>query len=370
MHRVLEEAHLSELTEACADVAPGQTALVLIADEGHPPLDEMVRVLRGTGRPFFGGIFPGVISGPRCLDRGAVVVGIDLLGEPRVFEDLASWQHRSIGDELESEGTTARSGLVLIDGLASSIGGWLGAVYDSVGTSIPFVGAGAGSMSLQPSPCLFTDRGVLQDAAIVGLRSAEIGIGVRHGWQTVSGPMVVDSSEGNVIRSLNWDNAFDVYAALVLEESDLRVDPEDFFEVSKGFPFGLQRSGHEVIVRDPIRVDAGGALVCVGEVPENSVLTLLKGEASALIGAAGEAAASAVDGLNRVDSVFLVDCVSRSIFLEERFEEELREIAAALRPKAHGSLYGVLSLGEVASSDDGPLEFLNKTSVVGALGVE
>ncbi len=366
MHRVLEDPNVSELVRACAALAPEQTALVLLAEDGHPPLEEVALALRSTGRRFFGGVFPGVISGARCLNRGAVVAGVELLGEPRIFENLASWSERSITDELEAIGSSARSGLVLIDGLASSVSGWLSAVYDRVGTSIRFVGAGAGSMTLEPSPCLFTEHGVLQDAAIVGLRAAEMGIGVRHGWQPISGPLVVDSSQGNVIRSLNWEDALEVYSALVFEESGVQIDPADFFEVSKGFPFGLQRSGHEVIVRDPIRVDDDGSLVCVGEVPENSVLTLLKGEASALIAAAGEAARSAL-ATPVAEGVFLVDCVSRSIFLEGRFDEELQEIAGAVGPEADETLYGVLSLGEVASSEEGPLEFLNKTSVVGAL---
>ncbi len=69
-------------------------------------------------------------------------------------------------------------------------------------------------------------------------------------------------------------------------------------------------------------------------------------------------------------TVFVVDCISRALFLEDRFCEELAAVAkVAVRKKIDKPLWGILTLGEISSCGSGTVEFLNKTIVVGALHV-
>ncbi|MEO1627269.1 MAG: FIST C-terminal domain-containing protein, partial [Bacteroidota bacterium] len=112
-----------------------------------------------------------------------------------------------------------------------------------------------------------------------------------------------------------------------------------------------------------------GELICVGEVPENTVLYILKGENQTLIHSAGQATASCLDkAANDIQHIFVVDCISRTLFLEDEFNQELQAIHRLLpNSQTENRLQGVLSLGEISSDGDGFLEFFNKTLVVGAL---
>ena len=58
----------------------------------------------------------------------------------------------------------------------------------------------------------------------------------------------------------------------------------------------------------------------------------------------------------------LIDCVSRALFLEDNFAQEVGAICEKYVP-----LIGVLSLGEISNSGKDYMEFYNKTCVVGIL---
>ena len=59
-------------------------------------------------------------------------------------------------------------------------------------------------------------------------------------------------------------------------DSGVPIDRNDFFATSKSYPFGIDRSDSEAIIRDPIAVTTSGGLVCVGEVPPNFRVWLKK----------------------------------------------------------------------------------------------
>lgn len=64
--------------------------------------------------------------------------------------------------------------------------------------------------------------------------------------------------------------------------------------------------------------------------------------------------------------LFLSDCISRAMFLEERFEEELQNIQAKMKYPVEGAL----SFGEIASKRNGELVIHNKSTVLGLLVAE
>jgi hypothetical protein len=241
----------------------------------------------------------------------------------------------------------------------------LRAIYSQLGNRVTYWGGGAGSLSLRPKPCLFTRQGVQQGAAIIALSSLASRLGVRHGWRELRGPFVATRTSGNVILDLNWRNAFEVYRATVEADAGLAVTRESFFRVASGYPFGIRKDGHEPLVRDPVAVTEAGHLVCVGDVPENAALSILKGEPGHLVSAAGQAAREAAgEGPpGTIAHCLLADCVSRAMFLGDRFPEELHAIEDALSAGAARPV-GMLTLGEISSHGEGYLEFLNKTSVV------
>ena len=123
--------------------------------------------------------------------------------------------------------------------------------------------------------------------------------------------------------------------------------------------------GTEKIVRDPVTLGTHGELICVGEVPEESYVDILSGNAASLIDAAGSALrlsrdAFPVQAARR--TTLLIDCISRVLFLEDEFQQELKAAFEEETP-----LFGALTLGEIANSGKDYLEFYNKTAVIAAL---
>ena len=70
-----------------------------------------------------------------------------------------------------------------------------------------------------------------------------------------------------------------------------------------------------------------------------------------------------------IKHTFIIDCISRTLFLEEEFPKELIAISEAMPESNEKETIpqGVLSLGEISSSEKGYLEFYNKTLVIGIL---
>lgn len=344
--------------------------MVLIGEQRRPELTHLVDRLNDRGLCFFGGVFPGLIHGDRHYRQGAIIKVLPMANRPLLIRlpesqtpDIPGFDDSTRG----SEGTRFTA-ITLVDGLTSNISLFLSELFNHLGDSVHYFGGGAGSLSLTHEPCLFTAEGVFQDAAIVALIRLESNLGVRHGWKKLTGPIVATRTRRNVISELNWRNAYEVYSEAIVHDAGRRLDSQAFFDVAKEYPFGIYRESSEFVVRDPIAVNELGELTCVGEVPENTVLSILKGEKESLIQAAGQAAEDCRVAPGRVIHHSLVaDCISRVLYLEKDFEEELLTIKNRVRLEGEAMPQGVLTLGEISSDGDGTVEFFNKTIVAGTL---
>jgi len=342
--------------------AGSQAVLIMAADANGCQPEAFDPWLRTLPVPVAGGVFTQLIHGHRNHETGYVVVGWPEPLEVRHVGGLSDPDVDFTGAVMAAVGEAAQltSVMVWVDGLSSRIAAFLDGLYDVMGADVAYFGGGAGSLSFVKRPCLFSNRGMLQDHAQLVLLSQLVSLGVDHGWERFSGPFVVTQAQGNVIQSLDFQPAMAVYRSLVEGHSGTTFSSDNFFDIAKGYPFGMAKADQSLVVRDPISTD-GHALVCVGEVPVNSVVYLLKGEAAKLIQAAA-------DGSARVRSddgpVFMVDCISRVLFLGERFAEEVQAVQAHMGERP---VIGALTLGEIANGGDYCLEFYNKTMVLAGL---
>lgn len=339
-----------------------RSILLLAADGNNCSPEQFDDWLRNIPVPIFGGIFPQLIFSGANHETGYLILGLSDECEAYPVQGLSTESidfSAAIESALESRRLNCGSMMVLVDGLASQIGGFLEGVYDVLGGDISYFGGGAGSLSFQHKPCLFSNRGMLMDHALLVAMPGRVDVGVEHGWQKFAGPFAVTSASRNVVAALDYRPAFDVYRELVEADSGRRFDSEDFFSIAKGYPLGMEKSDGSLVVRDPITRD-GDKLVCVGEVPANSVIHLLKGIPERLIEAAGVSASRIPSGHL---PAFLVDCISRVLFLQDRFGDE---VAAVKNQIGERPLVGILTLGEIANGGDYCLEFYNKTLVLAA----
>lgn len=367
----LPEATLEKVLEAKAQLHLGQKdcLMLLFGEKTDIDLPALFEVLNTQGILFFGGIFPGIISGDERHEQGVILKKFKCAYPPTLVKQLKPEMLKELDAIDLPKREKKRTAIIFLDGLTSGINYFLEQINNRLGDKVNFIGAGAGSLSLVQQPSVFCNEGFFQDAAICCIIEDEIVLGVRHGWEHLAGPLVATRTDGNVIFELNWENAFEVYKNTIESDCNGVIEPANFLDVAKGYPLGILREGAEDIVRDPISVGSQGELICVGEVPSNTVLHILKGNADNLITSAKNAYEDCRQQLG-VDSsprhTLIVDCISRTLFLEEDFSRELQAIQTQIPGSEEESFaQGVLSLGEISSYGSGTLEFFNKTVVIG-----
>jgi hypothetical protein len=338
------------------------SVLVFAADGNGWTPSGIDDILRAAAKPVFGGIFPQILHDAEHLEVGTVIVGLPNVAQITVVDGLSD-RARDFGADIDTAFPQAMKHgtmFILVDGFAQRISALIDAVFNSFGSSINYLGGGGGSLSLVQKPCVITPLGLQQDVALLAYMDINSGVGVAHGWEPISAAHRVTEAEGNVIISLDWRPAFELYRELVEPHAAQRFNADNFFSIAKAYPLGIAKLGTEVIVRDPIMVD-GDKLVCVGEVPVGAFVHVLHGNRDTMIAAAIQArqGAEATLSSGQPHIELFVDCISRALFLEQEFDLELRAARSADLP-----MVGALTIGEIANNGQDYLEFYNKTSVI------
>lgn len=335
--------------------------LVLSCDENKYTDIQLNPFLNNLKIPIFGAIFPQIIYARKNLSKGNIIVGLNESVNPLIIENLSS-KDEQIESEIEdnfSLDDSIDTMFVFVDGFSSTIATLIDELFNYFGLEHNYIGGGAGSLTFIQKPCIYTNKGLLQDAAVIVATNIKSGIGVKHGWKEISGPFQITKSNKNIIEELDYKPAFEVYKEVIQTNSTNRFNENNFFDIAKGYPFGISKIGSEKVVRDPIRTQ-NGSLVCVGELHEGDYVDILKGEKSSLINATKDAYIIAKDSYKgeNMQITFFIDCISRVLFLEDDFKDELNTI-----PDDFLTI-GALTLGEIANSGQDYLEFYNKTAVV------
>ncbi len=342
--------------------------MVLACDaNGFAPKD-VNPILKLATKPLFGGIFPEIIFGNEKLTTGTIIVGFSNKQNIQIIPDLSTKNidYDDVLDKIFPQVDNYKTMFVFVDGFAQRISALIDSLFNIFGLEFNYVGGGAGSLSLQQKPCIFTSEGLLQNCAVLAMTNCSSGVGVAHGWKSIAGPFRITESDRNIIKTLDWKPAFQVYKKVVEEHSGKKITDDNFFNIAKAYPFGIAKLGAERIIRDPLMLGEDDALICVGEVPEESFVDIMNGNLESLIAAAGDAllkAEKSYDGSLDGSGLLFIDCISRVLFLEDDFKKELEVIHKKGIP-----LIGVLSIGEIANSGKDFLEFYNKTAVVSILG--
>ena len=176
--------------------------------------------------------------------------------------------------------------------------------------------------------------------------------------------MQATGTDGNVLKMIDFKPAFDVYSALVTRNAGITFGKDEFLKISRAHPFGIARINSEMIVRDMLKLNPDGSFICAGEIPQDSYISIMTGSEKTLLDAAESAARMATAALpgGTPGSFLLMDCISRLMFLEDAFKEELVRMVPPGCPSA-----GACTIGEIANSGADFLEFYNKTAVVAAM---
>lgn len=251
-------------------------------------------------------------------------------------------------------------------------------VLQSLGSHFPVVGGAAGDdFEFKKTYQYHNDK--VYSGAVIGLGlkgNVRIGIGVKHGWFPVGLPKKVTKSAGAVLAELDGKPAISIYEEYFGPEQASQLKTETLAKLAITYPLGMKVEGSdELLIRDPITVDASGSITCAAEIPQGSEIRLMVGSREEAVKVAQEAAANAVAQLDgaKPKAVIIFNCIARSKLFGEHSGDEIEAIQKAIGrevPLIGFYTYGEQAPlgGEVRNMSKCNPAFHNETVVIAVLG--
>jgi len=352
--------------------ASGATSLLILACvDNHFTAQQINPLIAHCSLPIFGGVYPKLIYKNQLLQQGCIIIGFQ---QPIEISLITKSSELTTDEQLEqtieytlskqSQQTNNDSFLMFYDALINNVEDFIDCLFECLDHEINIIGGGAGNLAFKQQACIFTNQGLLADTVqLVSLKS-KLTTGVAHGWQILQGPFLVSEAQGQKVQGLNYSPAFDTYKEAIESVSEHTFNDSNFFDIAKHFPLGIEDINQQLIVRDPI-LKIEQDIRCLGNIPVNSMVYLLQGSLETLTSSAEHAAISATNRSSDIDfsATMVFDCISRVLYMEDNFNQELDLIAKHCDKQ---TLFGVLSLGEIANSQSGAIRLLNKSTVIGS----
>ncbi len=308
--------------------------------------------------PLAGGIFPALVKEEQFSTDGIWLLSFEKMPYYALYDNLpGNREEAELAAEKIAAGVRNRIDhtpdltlFLLFDAMVPNISTMLDSLYLQLANRVHYAGANAGSETFRPMPCLFDSQRVARNGLLLMLLEQHKGAVLEHGYQVPQNMVYATSTEGNRISLIDWRPAFEVYQEMVRRQYGMEITKENFYEHAVHFPFGIVRANLQVVVRIPVMLADDGSLFCVGEVPANSVLTLLE-RPSVDTNATMHALADGLTSLNgntAGSELLLFYCAGRRMHLgTEQASAELGEFS---RRTGASQVGGALSLGEIGGS--------------------
>ncbi len=375
---------------ACKDaidrigVAP--KALIVFSSSKYNQ-EDMLRGVRSVGKDILlvGSSTAGEISTQGPTNRASVVVMALASDSVNFFAAVgtpvsegAHIAGKSAADEVKKQaGENLKTFVMLPDVLKGNGAEIVRGVLESLGEHFPVVGGASGDDFQFKKSFQYLNDTVYSDR-VVGLGMTgdfKIGIGVKHGWIPVGIPMKVTKSEGNILHEVNGKPAINVYEDYFgVAEADV-LKTETLGKLAITYPLGIKVEGNEeLLIRDPLTVDANGSITCAAEIPVGSDIRLMIGSVEEAVKVAKLAASNALEQLegDTPKAIIVFNCIARNKLFGQRSGEEIQAIQEVLGrevPLIGFYTYGEQAPmnGEVKNINQCNSAFHNETVVIAAL---
>lgn len=330
------------------------------ADLNYPTL---IKLLNKHGVRYCGGIFPGIIAGNKSYSDKVLLLPVQFDSTPVIVRGL---DDGDIQIPSLSSSNSLGSLFILVDGLSNWISKFMYSIYKELGSEYQVFGSGTGVGNFERNNCIFSNEGFFKNAAVIVLLKNSITQSIRHGWKTIAGPFLATKFNANVLEQINWEPAYKIYKELVEQKENIVLTEDNYYDYAMHYPFGVHRANRENLIRDPVALGKNQAIRFGAEIPAHSVLYLMKSEIDDMLLAGHDACEDAINRCKQPNFLFIADCISRTWILNERFEEELNNIATKAETK-NIPVFGVLSMGEISSADGALFDYHHKTIVISIL---
>ncbi len=275
-----------------------------------------------------------------------VGVGQHILQDPREAGKFAADKVKE-----QAGSNSLKAFMMLPDVLVGNGADIVRGVLDSLGAHFPVVGGASGDdFAFKKTYQYVNDK--VYSGSVVGLGLSgnfKMGIGVKHGWIPVGEPMKVTKSKGAVVHEINGIPAVKIYEDYFGEEEAKILRTEALARLAITYPLGMKVAGSdELLIRDPISVDANGSITCAAEIPEGSEIRLMIGSREEAVKVAKMAAADAVAQLggSAPKAVIIFNCIARNKLFGDKSGDEINAIQEAVGINV--PLIGFYTYGEQA----------------------
>jgi hypothetical protein len=338
---------------------PGMGVLALLPEAEKARLPLLQQACRERGLPLVGAVFPALLVQGGFVDHGVWLMRLSPMVPAFLMPDInqgpvdaATLIANAVEQALDAPALAGqRPTLYMVfDSLIGNIASILDGLYLRLADRVDYAGVNAGSETFQPMPCLFDSERIVGNGVLALLLTTPGRTVLEHGYPVPERVMTATSTEGNCIQSIDWQPAFDVYQQIIGQEWGIALTRDNFYQYAVHFPVGILRDNDNVVVRIPVALTDDGALMCIGEVPENAVLTLLRApaaDAGQCMARLAQALGGGPQGLQGRDLLTFY-CAGRRMHLGDGALIELASLQACT---AAATLGGALSLGEIGSTN-------------------
>jgi len=345
---------------------------------------EAILEVFGKGVPIVGISGGGIISSNGILKYGVTMMGIystDIYFT-QGYLNIDKNNYRVTGENLAHALTRKLAkanihnrefGLFFFDGIIDKGSDILSGLKSILGRSFPILGASAADNMRFYQTFQFYNDQILSNSlvGVIFSGSCLCGYGIRHGWQPIGRPLTVTSSGGNVIKTIDNLAAVQIYQNYF--EKSLKEIKENIARISFLYPLGIYLiNEEEYLLRNILRIEDDGSLICQGDVAEGSQIHVMMGTKESALQSARQAAAQAKNTLrgDQILAAIIFESVSRTQLLGYRTNEEILTIRKILGNDV--PFIGVCTFGEQAPLKSveyqGESRFHNQTVLVITIG--
>lgn len=346
-----DAAALAATFEAWRAEQPDLAILALASEHDADAVGTLQQAANQAALPLAGALVPGLIVDRGFRRRGVLLLALEAAAPRRIVPlprggegtDEAAVAELAAFVEAHAGAEDDDTLLLFVDGMTPDVSSLLDRLYLAVGNRVRYAGSNVGSETFQPVPCVFDNDRFVGGAALALVLRRHPGAALAHRYDGSASLSVATGTRGNRVAAIDGLPAFEAYQKLIADAHGVALTRENFYQHIVHFPLALHLAEGEPLVRIPVAVGEDGCLVCVGEVPEAALLSVVK----AAPPGSPETARAVASGVGAAAAVLTFYCAGRLLHQgEAAAARELAELQAALAP---APVFGALSLGEIAS---------------------
>ena len=238
-------------------------------------------------------------------------------------------------------------------------------IKERLGPNFPVLGVASSDAHNKPS-FQFHNNIVIDQGASAVLFGGNVhwGASCKHGWRPLGKPRYIEKTDQNIIKTIDGQKAVSIYEEYFGAESqELNASP--FGRINLRYPLGIYlEEEKEYLIRNVIKVNEDGSLVCQDEIPNGARVHLMIGSKDSFLESVRDATAKIKEQLQgrKAKMILVFESLKRCKLLGKTIWQEFQIIQNTLGEIA--PVFGMCSDGEVFSFESGQTYLQNESILI------